>query len=222
MLRKNSFYSIGFFSFFFLFLFLNISVLYGREFCHYDFRLPNYHQILAQEKDILVAMKKYVLPISKKVVHTRWTFNCIRNLRRTNRLPELLQNARKKKELIHYVEKLFLDQGIESLIWSRTRIQKGHRLASMEVYFSTRNYEYNVYIIGERKAYLNVKGELHNLLLSQLKKMLKNSKFNLQAQKTITEAEYQYRLYIFLFILLFICLFTIFFVTRMLFKSMQK
>ena len=199
----------------FLFLLLPFSIALRaekKELCHYRFHLPSETKLISQKQNYFIAQTKPNLDAYD--VKFQWIFACDENLRRTSRGPHIMKTIQERGQLLHYHEELELDQDLPALLLSRTRIKKGRRLRSLDVYFSSRNYVYRFYAIALHPKQLptHINKKLHLKILTEMKALLKNGKFSKKMEKTITEEEFQLRLYLMiaLFVLLALSLISIF------------
>ena len=141
-----------------------------KELCHYRFKLPSKARIASQKQDLFIANAKY--GSGPSAVGIQWLFSCTENLRRTSQSSEIMRKIREEGELLHHHETLHVDQNLEALFFSRTRIKKGRRLSSIEAYFAARNHEYHFYALAKDSEPIGINKEIHSELLAEMKKTL--------------------------------------------------
>ena len=94
------------------------------------------------------------------------------------------------------MKKFQLSQGVEAILLGRARLHKGRRIYSLEAYFATRNYEYHFYMLPLSRVSIERDKALYSKLTQEVKSLLSNGSFSKEVEKTITEAEFQNRLYL--------------------------
>ena len=164
-----------------------------KELCHYRFSFPPKAHLFSQKQNLFIAKTKYDSRYNN--VEIQWLFSCTENLRRTSQSSEIVRKIREEEELLHHRENLYLDQNLEAMLFSRTRVKKGYRLRSIEAYFATRSHEYHFYALARGQNLLQINKKIHSELLEKMKNILQAGKFSKKVEKTITEAQYQIRLY---------------------------
>ncbi len=187
------------------------------ELCHYRFSMPPNVRVTSQTPALIMAEKSY--KSIKGTPNLQWLFSCMENQNRTSQTSEILAKAKQNQESIHHYEKTQLSQGIEAMILGRTRFRKGRRIHSLEAYFATRNYEYHFYVLPLSNISIEKDKNLYSRLTQEIKTLLSTSKFSKEVEKTITESEFQGRLYTLLGLASFIGIALLFWIIRSFFYT---
>ena len=159
--------------------------------CGIEFDVPKGARIEKQGEDWILLRKSYG---EKQAIQTaRLILTCNANTRKTSNISEIQQEAEKRKQLIRYYRELQTDQGIRAAIYLKIRYHLGRKVISSDAYWATREREYRINLVPEKRK-SEAMLEDHLPLNEELLRLLEKLRYTEPVRPAITEAEYQTRL----------------------------
>ena len=170
--------------------------------CEFGFSAPPGTRVVERRNDMFLLEQN----VSDRSMNDRgfhWIIVCTPNVRRTNRIEELAEEARTQGGAIRGLRVVLIDSGVRAAFFEKERIQKGRKIHSLNAYFATRDFEYNFAIIG-REGGAVIDGPLSAEKSRELEKTVMEGRFISAVVPAISEREYQRRFAVFIAVLFFL------------------
>ncbi len=124
----------------------------------------------------------------------RLIVRCKQNRHHTSLTSDLRAIARKRLHVLRYYQETKIDQSIPAVYYLKSRVHRGRRIISIDAYFATREFEYHLNLLPDKKPDAKTRPNQYKHLVGDMGAVLRDLRFTTQVKPAITEAAYRRRL----------------------------